>query len=57
LQPAEPKKSKNPFDEFPNSDKFIMDEWKKMYSNEDTATVRICIWMFYTSKYFSVTRN
>lgn len=37
--PAE-KKSKDPFLQFPASETFIIDEWKKVYSNEDTATVR-----------------
>ncbi|KAJ9125037.1 hypothetical protein QFC24_002971 [Naganishia onofrii] len=36
LVPAEPK-AKNPLDDLPKSS-FVMDEWKRKYSNEDTLT-------------------
>lgn len=40
-EPPVEKKSKDPFLQYPASETFIMDEWKKVYSNEDTVTVRL----------------
>lgn len=37
LQDAKPEKAKNPLDDLPKSS-FILDEWKRVYSNEDTRS-------------------
>lgn len=51
---AEKPKSKNPLDALPPS-KFVMDEWKRTYSNEDTLTKAIpWFWENYDPEGYSI---
>lgn len=51
---VEDKKKPNPLDSLPPS-KFVMDEWKRMYSNNDTKTVAIpWFWENYDKEGYSI---
>jgi len=52
-KPKEDKKAKNPLDLLPPA-KFTMDEWKRVYSNEDTVKVAIpWFWEHYDTEGYS----
>jgi len=53
-EPAAPKKEKDPFAGFPKSD-FVLDEFKRVYSNEDVKTKAIpFFWDHFDSENFSI---
>merc|ERR1711970_1707693 len=53
-EPAAPKKEKDPFAGFPKSD-FVLDEFKRVYSNEDVKTKAIPhFWEHFDAENFSI---